>query len=444
MLLGTAGLAAGLGLGGLVLIAVMNHVIQESVTDDARRTGQEVARLVNAGEVPQPLPVSGGQLVQVVDDRHRVTSASANADRLVPFLRRPEMADARAGRVLVVDGSRAALVGPLRIIAVPAGDADHPQTVIVAGPLSDARTSVALLAQVLLVVYPLLVLVLAVVGWRVAGAALRPVETLRRGAERITGSGTEERLPVPSSRDEIHRLASTLNDMLGRLAGSRARQRAFVADAAHELRSPLASMRVQLEVAARLEDHGSLPEDLLAELDRLARLVDDLLLLARGDGTAAVERPEPIDLAELITEVRARYRTERVTVEATAAGRPWTSGDAGGLLRVITNLVDNAVRHADHRVSVIVREDRPYHVITVTDDGPGIAEADRERVFDRFTRLDDARTRDSGGSGLGLAIVRDIVRRHGGSVILGHAIWGMADSGLRVEVRLPRDEPGLR
>jgi signal transduction histidine kinase len=296
----------------------------------------------------------------------------------------------------------------------------------------------------------------------VVGAALRPVEQLRAGAEAITGAeaggggaggeaaggaGSEAgggagagRLPVPEPRDEIHRLATTLNDMLDRLAAARDRQRVFVADAAHELRSPIASIRTQLEVAQRLGDiDPQLAADLLADADRLYRLVADLLLLARADEGAPVAPPRPVELGGLLRDVARRYAGGRLPVTVVPAPPAWTRGDPGGLDRVLTNLVDNAVRHAVGRVELAVAVDGGFHLVTVVDDGPGVPDADRERVFDRFTRLDDARARDSGGAGLGLAIVAELVRRHGGSVRLADA-----GPGLRVELRLPAtdgDEP---
>ena len=435
-LIGTLGLAVGLAVGGLALIGALNVAIQRSIADEAKRTGLDVAQLVNDHALSQPAPVAGGQFVQIVDARHRVRSASVNADRLVPLLRQSEIARAARGHGVIVGGDRAGLVGQLRVVAVPAGPPDDPQTVIVARSLADVRHSVVLLSHALMVMYPLLVLGLAAVGWRVAGAALRPVEELRRGAERITGAATAERLPVSPSQDEIHRLAVTLNDMLDRLARSRAKQRAFVADAAHELRSPLASMRTQLEVAARLEDHGALTDDLLIDVERLSRLVDDLLLLARTDEALPVARAEPLDLVDLLTEVGGRYRGARVPVPVVASGELWMTGDRRGIVRVVTNLVDNAVRHAERRVIVVASPAPAYHLVSVVDDGPGIPAADRERVFHRFTRLDDGRARDEGGSGLGLPIVREVVRQHGGLTTLRDAC-----PGLRVELRLPRSDP---
>lgn len=344
-----------------------------------------------------------------------------------------ELAEVRGGGKRMIDGDRIGVTGPVRVVAVPAGDGVDPPTVLVAKPMADLQHSIKVVRTILLVAFPLLVAFLAVVAWRVVGAVLRPVEALRAGAAEISARGQPASLPVPASQDEINRLAVTLNDMLGRLAAARARQRAFVADAAHELRSPLANLRTQLEVAQHLGRRTDWPQvgrDLLTDIRRLGRLVDDLLLLARSD--EAPQRPgavEPVELGGLLRAVAQGY--PGVTVDG--GGEPlWTRGEPDALRRVVANLVDNAVRHTRTGVRLAAARDGGYQLVTVTDDGPGIPAADRERVFERFTRLDDARARDGGGAGLGLAIVRELVRRHGGTARLVDA-----GPGVRVEVRLP-------
>jgi signal transduction histidine kinase len=446
MLIGIVGLCLGFLVGGLGLVAALGYVLQRSVDAEATATAHQVAELVNADALPQPVPVAGAEQVQVIDGAGRVLAASIEADRLVPLLHADELARARAGERLFVDGDRAGVAGPLRVLAVPAGPASNPQTVLVARSMVDALRGVGLLRTLLLVVFPLLVVVLSAVAWRVIGATLRPVESLRRGAEEITGAGGTARLPLPVGRDEIHRLAVTLNNMLDRLEAGRARQREFVGDAAHELRSPLTNMRTQLEVAQRLgpaADWPSVSEDLLTDTQRLARLVDDLLLLARSDGSPRLSRPEPVDLAVMVGDAAAR----RDRVHVPVANPVWTMGDADELHRVVANLVDNAERHARSQVGLSSTSEGAWAVLTVTDDGPGIPAADRARVFERFTRLDDARARsgsagaDDGGAGLGLAIVRELVRRHGGTVTLTDAVPGREPPGLRVEIRLPAVPP---
>jgi signal transduction histidine kinase len=286
---------------------------------------------------------------------------------------------------------------------------------------------------------PPLFLLLLLATWLVTGAALRPIEELRRGAQDITGTAIARgrTLPVPEARDEVHSLAVTLNDMLARLEAAQRRQRALVSDAAHELRSPIASIRTQLEVAV---DHPEAVEwrqtaaGVLADTLRLARLAEDLLALARLDEQAGrPRRGRPADLAALAREGSARYAGARVSVTACAFGPIMVVGDAGGLDRMLVNLIDNAVRYARSRVSVTVAAG-PWLLLSVSDDGPGIPAEDAERVFDRFTRLDDARSRDSGGTGLGLAIVRNIVTNHLGTV----AVQSTVGEGSTFTIRLPR------
>jgi signal transduction histidine kinase len=436
LVIGISGLCAGLALGGVVLVAALSYVLQRSVDGELDRTASDVAALVDAGRLPQPVPVAGTAVVQVVDDHGRVRAASIDGDRLVPMLHPDELARARAGEKLFIEGERLGLDGDVRVVAVPAGPVDDPQTVLAARSLSDAFKGIHVLQTTLLIVFPLLVLALALVAWRVIGATLRPVEALRRGAEEITGTGQSGRLPVPVGEDEIHRLATTLNGMLARLESGRARQREFVADAAHELRSPLANMRTQLEIAQRLgpaTDWPALADDLLIDTARLARLVEDLLLLARSDASPGLHRAGPVDLAALARDVAARYPGATVVVPDDPL---WTVGEPDGLTRVVANLLENAVRHARARVYLTVTAPGGRPLITVTDDGPGIPVADRDRVFERFTRLDDGRARDDGGTGLGLAIVRELVRKHGGTVALDDAGAG-PNPGLRVRVHLP-------
>jgi len=240
---------------------------------------------------------------------------------------------------------------------------------------------------------------------------------------------------VPPTRDEISALATTLNGMLDRLANARGKQRSFVADAAHELRSPLASMRTQLEVAARLHEGGDLPRDLLPEVERLSALVEDLLVLARAGDDTRPRVTAALDLGELLAEVSARYAAARVPVRLEPlpdSGPPLAHGDREDLFRSVTNLVDNAVRHAENAVVLAARAVPGGAELSVTDDGHGIPEGDRDRVFDRFTRLHEARDRDSGGSGLGLAITRELLRRNGAHIRLEDA-----RPGVRAVVRMP-------
>ena len=433
--LGVAGVAMALALGSLVLYAVLTFTLNRALDDGAFDSARAVAAMVSEETVPNPLPVSGSQVVQVVDSSGAVVSASMTADRLTPLLRPPELTKALAGERISIPGARAGLSGTLRAIALPAGSPSASRSVIVAVPVSDIEQSQRVLRNTLLLAYPPLVAIMALIAWRVIGSTLKPVETLRSGAARISGSDQDERLAVPESADEIRALALTLNDMLDRLAAARGRQRAFVADAAHELRSPLASMRTQLEVAQHLGEGGELATDLLADVARLSTLVEDLLLLARaGSDTTHPSLRESVDVRALLVATAERYAGARVPVSVTGGQAVYANVNADELRRVLANLVDNAVRHASSVVVLAVRADNGGALLTVVDDGPGIPAGERERVFERFARLDDARDRDAGGTGLGLAIVRELLRRSEASISLQENPSG---PGLTAKVHLP-------
>ena len=439
MTIGVLGVAGALVLGGVLLYAVLASSLTRTVQSEALASAREIAVLVNSGQTPDPVPASGAQVVQVLSADNRVVSASLTADRLTPLATPEERARALAGDVVVVAGNRSGMSGGLQVSAVEAGPANDRVVVVAALPTADLESATTTLRNLLLIVFPLLLVVCALIAWRVIGAALRPVEELRSGASRIDGSSTDERLPVPPTRDEIAALATTLNEMLDRVSVARRTQRAFVADAAHELRSPLATMRTQLEVAARLGDGDGLPAELIPEVRRLSSLVEDLLLLARSDDgqPACGTRSETVDLGALAHHVVSRYASARVPVRVLdPAERSHVPGSYDELYRALANLVDNGVRHAASGVDVAVEVTGDATCVTVTDDGTGIPEADRERVFDRFTRLDDARDRDSGGTGLGLAIARELLRRNGAQVSLEDA-----GPGLRAVVTLPAVRP---
>jgi signal transduction histidine kinase len=434
LVIGVLGVAMALAIGSAALYVVLGHFGYHSLDQDARATADEVATLVDDERLPDPIPVTGSQIVQVVDSRDRVVSASVNADRLTALLLPGEVTSALGGDRVVVPGSRVGLDSALRVLVQQAGPPGDRRTVVVAQQFEDIRHGQHVLKVTLLSTYPVLLAVLTLIAWRVLGSALRPVEELRSSAERISGAGQDDRLPVPASGDEVHALAVTLNSMLDRLAAARARERSFVADAAHELRSPLASMRTQLEVAHRLGEDAPGSEDLRAEVLRMSRLVEGLLALARLDaGQQPAAALGPVALQPLVHAVVARFEQARVAVRVGGLPAVLVIGRSDDLSRALGNVLDNAVRHARTAVEIQARTEGDRVRIVVCDDGSGIPEADRERVFGRFTRLDEARTRDAGGSGLGLAIVRELMRAQNGSVLIGVSTTG----GLSVELTLP-------
>jgi signal transduction histidine kinase len=301
--------------------------------------------------------------------------------------------------------------------------------VTVAASLEDAEESAEALVPVLAVGLPLAVLVVAGTTWVLVGRAFDPVRRIRAQVEQIGGGDLHQRVPVPTVRDEIAGLARTMNAMLDRLEDSAVRQQRFLSDTSHELRSPLASLRQTAEVARShpaAVDREELVDAVLEETARLQHLVDQMLVLTRTSEGAANRRTE-VDLDDLVLAEASRLRRlhPHLTVDTrgVAAGR--VLGDAAAFGQVVRNLADNAARHAAGVVRMRVTGANRVE-LTVEDDGTGIAGDDRERVFDRFVRLDEARTRDAGGSGLGLAIVREVARAHGGDATVGESELGGA------------------
>ncbi|MDN6478450.1 sensor histidine kinase [Corynebacterium variabile] len=322
-------------------------------------------------------------------------------------------------------------------------------TLTVARPMEHVDDTVSATTTLLVVTVPLMVLLVGLVVWVVTGRALRPVERLRRQVDSIGASDLSRR--VDAGDDELGALAATMNRMLGRLEQSQAVQRRFVSDASHELRSPLATMRQYAELAVAHPETvptEELGEVVVAEGERMQDLVEGLLLLARLDEG---QRPPtaPVDLDDLVLRDADRLRRSgggtgaAVEVDTSGVGPGRVEGNDRLLARVVRNLVDNAARHAEGRITLRVRSEsteRGQRVqFTVADDGAGVPPEDRERIFDRFTRLDEGRARDAGGSGLGLAIVRDVVEAHGGTVSVGAGDGRGEGAGAAFTVDLPAD-----
>ena len=276
---------------------------------------------------------------------------------------------------------------------------------MVALSLAPVDAAVHSARSLMIQVLPATLLLTALVTWLGVGRALAPVERMRRGVAAIGGGDLSKRVPLPAAHDEIHRLAGTMNGMLDRLEAAAGRQRRFVADASHELRSPLANMQASLEVALARQDLDLWQEtghELRGEYERMRRLVEDLLLLARLDGHIPLAHQD-VDLDDVVHHEAERLRRHaEVTVHVVPLPALRVSGDGARLAQVVGNLADNAARHAAAPVSFSLRRDDDWAVVQLADDGPGVPPEDRTRIFDRFTRLDHARARDHGGSGLGL------------------------------------------
>lgn len=412
-------IAAGMTIAAGLLVWRLHSSLIANLDATIHATVQTVSAEAKGSRLPRKLPGSGDGTprVQVIAAGGRILAESANLDRPgVPLF---TTLDSRPGDVQVYSMDEATDgEGPYRVAVLQISGPDGPATVYAALATDDIQQSTSELTATLAAGVPVLVLALALVGWLLVGRALRPVEAIRRQAATLSGTDLHRRLDPPPAADELGRLTDTFNDLLGRIESSADRQRQFVADAAHELRSPIAALRTQLEVSvlhpeARMDTQQS--RGMLTDTERLSRLVDDLLALARLDANPPVQR-QPIDLDDLVLAEARRARDRGPWLDVSAVSAAQVLGEQAALDRVVRNLLDNATRHARASITVQLMSTDGLVTLTVADDGPGIRAADRERVFDRFTRLDDARSSDAGGAGLGLAIIRDVVVQHGGHV----------------------------
>lgn len=300
-------------------------------------------------------------------------------------------------------------------------------TVVASSSLDGIEHDINTLTSTLTLGVPIVVVLVGLVAWVMVGRALHPVEAIRAEVEAISGSTIHRRVPESATGDEIDRLAHTMNAMLDRLESASTSKHRFVSDASHELRSPIASMRTQLEVArsAKDTDWDRVTEGVLAEEARLEDLVDNLLLLASLDEQTTAPRATAVDLATIARDEAGRSRRHPVATRI-PAHPVLVEADPQQLRTCTANLLDNADRHATSRVELSVTAAAGRARLTVDDDGPGIPLADRERVFERFTRLDASRARTDGGSGLGLAVTKALTERHRGTITVEDAPIGGA------------------
>jgi signal transduction histidine kinase len=412
------------------MMAILRRSLTDNVRTAALQRAGSVAEFISDRSLGDPTRGSSDdEFIQVLDDRGRVVLASANAEGS------PILDDLSPG------GSREVEVpfedDPFLVVATEDRRSNH--TIVVGQTLDDVLESTQVVGGLLLVGTPLLLLVVGLVTWRVVGRALAPVDAIRTEADAISTTELHRRIPGRGGRDEITRLAATLNRMLERLEAGQVRQRRFVSDASHELRSPVATIRQHAEVALAHSDDSStkdLASVVLTEDLRLQRLVEDLLLLARTDEQSVAERRTPVDLDDVVFEEINRHRNDSgpmIDASRVSAGR--VSGDLKQLARLTGNLIENAVRHARGSVAVSLSHENDRVVLRVDDDGTGIPAHERARVFERFVRLQQARDRDSGGSGLGLAIVAEVAAAHGGAATVGDSPLG----GARFQISFPAD-----
>jgi signal transduction histidine kinase len=426
--------AVALGAVSVWFVVQSQSRLENAATQLALAHAEAIVQLLNTGAEPGDLPLL------VRDSIYEVTDRSGNRLVSCPALRGATLAAYDADVTVGpghIDRADPASVG----CAPELGGLDENLTVHVIHEVSgdskydayagvridpEGQAAVDSARTTLTAGVPAVALLIGVIAWFAVSRSLRPVEAIRAEVAEIGAHDLGRRVPAPGSADEIARLAATMNSMLARLDEAVARQSRFTTDASHELRTPLASMRTQLEVLLAHPDRldwRAACENALLDVTRLQDLVADLVLLGKLDH-AAPDRLEPVALSDVVD---AAVAGRDVHVEV--SGTPVVRGHRSRLERLVRNLVDNAEWHAASRVTVEVSVVDGQAVLAVTDDGPGIPEADRERVFDRFVRLDDGRARDEGGAGLGLAIVADIARAHGGTAVV--------EGGSRFVVRLP-------
>jgi signal transduction histidine kinase len=423
---------------GAWLVDSVSDAMTSRLHSNASDQVAAVRAAIESGRPPQDLDLAAlvpGGFVQIVDSRGRIANATPGIGGYPPLYINAQ------GDVVSIDPEQAngLLRGRLAVTRQSVTSPYGRYSILAASPLDPVRRSVEATEDGLKVALPLLVGAVGLLAWVLAGRALRPVESIRAQVEAISGSTLDRRVPVPRSSDEVARLATTMNAMLDRLEDASNRQQRFVADASHELRSPVAAIRTELEVAqltAKPEDWPAVAERLLGEEARLEAVIADLLLLASLDEEHGGERVS-VDLAELAEEEARRRVPDRegVGIDLEPGPPAMVDGNRTQLRRALTNLLDNAGRHARTTVRVAVHHRDGRIRLLVDDDGPGIPDEDRERVFQRFTRLDAHRARDgaTGGAGLGLSLVRRIAELHDGTASVDDAPLG----GARLVLDLP-------
>lgn len=422
--------AVAASLGSWMFVTTLGDRLHNSLVAELQVRADSISQQLQGGTPVAP-PVSGGlldlsdsQSVTQVLNRNGTPVISTGVDQTAILLDPSQLAKVRRGTVVLqlhLSGSP----NPTLVLAEPASDG-KPYLVVVGASLATVESAVGQVRIVLIIGSAVAVLVAGLATWLLAGAALSPVERMRRQAAEMTGLDDSSSLEVPDTRDEVAALAKTFNDLLSRIHGALQTQRSFVAAAGHELRTPLAILKTELELASlpgRSRDElVAAIEGAAGETDRLVQLAEDLLLLAQSDDAADFVHLAPVDLSAMLQTIagshRSRCAAADVAIEWEGPAVFPVMADAWRMRQAIDNILDNALRFAPpgSRVAVVLRSDRGHAVIELSDEGPGIDPDFVPRAFDRFSRPEDGRGRDGGGAGLGLSIVQSIVVAHDGTV----------------------------
>jgi signal transduction histidine kinase len=434
--LATVLVTAALTVGSVLLVTALERSLTRDGDDLAQSRVAALASLAEADELPRTLSGFGDDAVaQVVAADGTVLASSPNISgegSITDVMAPPGETTVRTVTGVPDDDETEDYRVWTSRVATDAGQV----TVHVGRSLETTQEVIGRLVTSLMVGLPLVVALLAWAMWVVVGRALSPVEGIRSEVAGISHRDLDRRVPVPDTDDEVSRLAETMNAMLGRLETSVRQQRDFVANASHDLQSPLASLRTQLEVALAhpdTTDWEATASSLHAEGDRMERLVRDLLFLAKEDAGGADQPLQLVDLDDVVLEEARRLRAGSTTVVDTSrvSAAP-VRGNRDDLARLVRNLLENARDHAERVVDVTLSNGSSQVTLTVEDDGPGVPAGHRDRVFERFYRVDQARDRSTTGTGLGLAIVRSVAERHHGTVELA-----AGSRGARFVVHLP-------
>ena len=415
--------------GGILLVRWVEATLTNDLRDRNERVLTAMVSALRQNQVPAELFSSPSEIQGQLEDQmsSALVDSGSNVDQVVsttyfyidgPGLAAMVFAKNPEGRIVLFNRQGPALPSPSESLEVSKDLSGEGATLTLhaVSPLSEITRSVGALSAALWLGLPLLVFAAGVMTWVNIGRALAPVGAMTRRVRELSATSADAGVPVPPTNDEISQLATTMNEMLARLHEQQLKQRQFISDASHELRSPVASIRAQLETALRYPedvDWPAIARIVLAEDDRLDHLVGNLLAMARLEEGRFGPRTE-LELEDLVLAQTPRLTGVKLDLSGVSAGRVW--GNSDELTSVIRNLLDNAARHAETTVAVTVREAGPWVVLSVGDDGEGVPVAERELVFERFRRLQESRERDSGGSGLGLTLSRLIVERHGGRI----------------------------
>lgn len=427
--LATAVVAVVLVVAGLSLVLVQRAVLTDSLDTALIQRAEDIVGLLESSPAPDELSQGATEaFAQLVGEDGNVVVSTPNLANDPPL-------------PIPVDPQEGTTIQTLEGLEV---DDDHFRVlsrvisgvgVLHVGTTYDVVTeSTAVLTSSLAVVVPIVVAMLAILVWWLVGRTLRPVEAIRTEVASIGSTDLHRRVPGSGSGDEIDRLAGTMNAMLERVETSVTRQQRFVADASHELRNPLTRIRAALELERRDAGDPKVIDDLLEEVVDLQHMVEDMLYMARADAGANKPVLRRVDLDDvLLREARSVHSRVDVAMDMSRVSAAQVYGDPSQLGRAIRNLVTNAERHARSRVQVSLFEDDGSAVLVIADDGPGVPSEQAQFVFERFTRLDEARSADAGGTGLGLAIAREIAEVHAGTLNL----ISNGSPGATFEMRIP-------